>query len=80
MYKYMYVNTRIHTYKYKYTYIYIYMYVYIGDVIPRLKPGDIYVLNYGLHLHPAYGCEYSKLASLIPTLKKLKSEGVHVVW
>lgn len=46
-------------------------------MLNRLKQGDIYIFNYGLHLHSN---RYSKLVDLIPIIKIQQHAGVHVVW
>ena len=55
----------------------------MATALERLSRGDIYVFNYGLHLHVTteqYGDIESALLEALPLVAALQASGVHVVW
>jgi hypothetical protein len=56
-----------------------------NKMLTHLKPNDVFVFNYGLHLdrfanEKNFNIEYSILIGLISSINALKHAGVHVVW
>ena len=55
----------------------------LAAVNSSLQAGDVYVFNYGLHLHittAAYGDIAKVLREVLPTVAELRARGVHVIW